>query len=175
MAKTPFTKLKCQVNKDIIPVQIGDETIGVKQYLPLQEKLALMERVIEQAHNENYDYANPVLMDVITDLEIVYAYTDISFTDKQKEDVPKTYDALRSSGVLTTIFDNIPREETSEIITGIYKTSKGIYEYRNSVKGILEHIKNNYDEFNFDTTEIIEKLGDAQNLEFVKDLLTKIG
>ena len=141
MAKTPFTKLKCQVNKDIVPVQIGDETIGVKQYLPLQEKLALMERVIEQAHNENYDYANPVLMDVITDLEIVYAYTDISFTDKQKEDIPKTYDALRSSGVLTTIFDNIPREETSEIITGIYKTSKGIYEYRNSIKGILEHIK----------------------------------
>lgn len=175
MAKTPFTKLKCQVNKDIIPVQIGDETIAVKQYLPLQEKLALMERVIEQAHNENYDYANPVLMDVITDLEIVYAYTDISFTDKQKEDIPKTYDALRSSGVLTIIFDNIPREETSEIVTGIYKTSKGIYEYRNSVKGILEHIKNNYDEFNFDTTEIIEKLGDAQNFEFVKDLLTKIG
>ena len=175
MAKTPFTKLKCQVNKDAIPVQIGDETIAVKQYLPLQEKLALMERVIEQAHNENYDYANPVLMDVIADLEIVYAYTDISFTDKQKEDIPKTYDALRSSGALTTIFDNIPREETSEIVTGIYKTSKGIYEYRNSVKGILEHIKNNYDNLNFNVNEITEKLGDAQNLEFVKDLLTKIG
>ena len=174
MAKTPFTKLKCQVNKNAIPVQIGDETIAVKQYLPLQEKLALIERVLMQSHNENYDYANPVLMEAITDLEIVYAYTDISFTDKQKEDIPKTYDALRSSGILTTIFDNIPREETSATITGIYRTSKAIYEYRNSVKGILEHIKNNYDEFNFDTTEIVEKLGDAQNLEFVKDLLTKI-
>ena len=169
MAKTSFTKLKCQVNKNIVPVQIGDETIGVKQYLPLQEKLALMERVIEQAHNENYDYANPVLMDVITDLEIVYAYTD-----KQKEDIPKTYDALRSSGVLTTIFDNIPREETSEIVTGIYKTSKAIYEYRNSVKGILEHIAQQKEDLELDIDEISKKLGDSQDLGFVKDLLTKL-
>lgn len=175
MAKTPFTKLKCQVNKDIIPVQIGDETIAVKQYLPLQEKLALMERVIEQAHNENYDYANPMLMNAIRDLELVYAYTDISFTEKQKEDIPKLYDSLKSSGILDMILDAIPKGENYSISEGIYKTSKAIYEYRNSVKGILEHIKNNYDDLNFNVNEITEKLGDAQNLEFVKDLLTKIG
>ena len=175
MAKTSFTKLKCTVNKNAVPLQIGEETISIKQYLPLQEKLALIERILVQAHAENYDYANPVLMEAFYEIEMVYAYSDISFTDKQKEDFLKTYDALKGSGVLQSIMDIIPEEEKSIISAGVYATSDSVYRYRNSVKGILEHIKDNYDELNIDASEIVEKLGDAKNFEFVKDMLTKIG
>lgn len=175
MAKTSFTKLKCAIDKTEKPVQIGEETIAIKNYLPLQEKLALIERVIVEAHSENYDYANPMLMNAIRDLELVYAYTDISFTEKQKEDIPKLYDMLKSSGVLTMILDAIPDEEIYSIKKGIVETSEAIYAYRNSVKGILEHIKNSQEDLSFNINELTEKLGDVQNLEFVKDLLTKIG
>ena len=51
MAKTAYSKLKLKVNEEIVPVQIGEVTIGVKKYLPVQEKLTLIGRVIELSHD----------------------------------------------------------------------------------------------------------------------------
>jgi hypothetical protein len=111
MAKVPFTKLKCRVNDNEIPVQMGEETIAVKQYLPIQEKLGLIGRVVMFAHEQDYNYSNPVKIGVYRDLEIVFTYTNISFTDKQKEDLPKLYDTLLSSGLLDIVLAAIPDEE----------------------------------------------------------------
>ena len=61
MAKVPFSKLKCKINEEIKQVKLNDEiTIEVKQYLPIQEKLALIGRVIELAHMQDENYSNPV-------------------------------------------------------------------------------------------------------------------
>ena len=66
MAKVAFSKLKCKINETEVPVQIGEEIVMVKQYLPIQDKLALIGRVIERAHEEDYNFSNPVKADVIT-------------------------------------------------------------------------------------------------------------
>ena len=108
MARIPFTKLKCKINTDEIPVQIGEETIAVKQYLPIQEKLELIGKVVMQAHEQDENYSNPVKAGVYRDLEVIFAYTNISFTDKQKEDLPKLYDMLYSSGIISEVIKNIP-------------------------------------------------------------------
>jgi hypothetical protein len=47
MAKISFNKLGLKININEIPVQIGEETIAVKQYLPIEEKLQLISRVLE--------------------------------------------------------------------------------------------------------------------------------
>ena len=50
MAKVSFTKLKCKIDDSVKQVELNDEiSIEVKQYLPVQEKLALIGRVIMQA------------------------------------------------------------------------------------------------------------------------------
>ena len=94
MAKVSFTKLKCKVETSITHIEWEGETIEVKQYLPIQEKLALIGRVIMQAHEQDENYSNPVKVDVFRGLEMIFAYTNISFTDKQKEDLPKLYDMI---------------------------------------------------------------------------------
>ena len=91
MAKVSFTKLGLSKNQSINNVAWNDCIIEVKQYLPINEKLNLISNVINFAHDEN-NYSNPVKVDVYTALEIMYAYTNINFTDKQKEDVTKLYD-----------------------------------------------------------------------------------
>lgn len=105
MAKVPFTKLKCKINEDSIPLQIGEETISVNQYLPIQEKLELIGKVVMLAHEQDANYSNPVKANVYRDLEVVFAYTNLSFTEKQKEDLPKLYDALKSTGVIDSIIN----------------------------------------------------------------------
>ena len=175
MAKVPFTKLKCKINTDEIPVQIGEETISVKQYLPIQEKLELIGNVIMAAHEQDENYSNPVKAGVYRDLEVIFAYTNISFTDKQKEDLPKLYDMLYSSGIITEVLKTIPEDEYMEIVFGVKDSIEAIYKYQNSALGILDTIKADYSNLEYDANTIKESLGNPENLSLLKDVLTKLG
>ena len=175
MAKIPFTKLKCKINTNEIPVQIGEETIAVKQYLPIQEKLELIGNVVMAAHEQDENYSNPVKAGVYRDLEVIFAYTNISFTDKQKEDLPKLYDMLYSSGIIDEVLKNIPENEYMEIVFGVRDSIEAIYKYQNSALGILDTIKSDYSNLEYDANAIKESLGNPENLSLLKDVLTKLG
>lgn len=175
MAKVPFTKLKCKINDNEVSVQIGEETIAVKQYLPIQDKLGLISRVVEFAHEQDYNYSNPVKIGVYRDLEVVFTYTNISFTDKQKEDLPKLYDMLYSSGIIKTIINNIPEDEYMEIVCGIEDSVEAIYQYQNSALGILDGIKNNYNEASFDVEKLQEAVKNISNTPLVKEIMPLLG
>lgn len=174
MAKISFTKLGAKINQDINYVDFNEQTIEVKQYLPIEDKLNLISNVINLSADEN-NFANPVKINVFTTLEILYAYTNINFTAKQKEDPTKLYDMIISSGLGAKIIRAIPETEYEEIICGITESADAIYSYRNSVLGIMESIATDYKNMNFDAEEIQQKLGDPNNLAFLKEVLTKLG
>ena len=171
MARIPFTKLKCKINTNEIPVQIGEETIAVKQYLPIQDKLELIGKVVMAAHEQDENYSNPVKAGVYRDLEVIFAYTNISFTDKQKEDLPKLYDMLYSSGIIDEVLKNIPENEYTEIVLGVKDSIEAIYKYQNSVLGILDNIKSNYNQTEFDVEALQKALADLGNSPIVKEIL----
>ena len=175
MARIPFTKLKCKINMDEIPVQIGDETIAVKQYLPIQEKLGLIGRVIELAHMQDENYSNPVKAAAFRDLEVVFAYTNIAFTDKQKEEPAKLYDLLYSTGVMDTIINNIPEDEYMSIVVGIEDSIEAIYKYQNSVLGILDGIKKGYNETEFNIEEMQEAVKELANSPVLSKVISYLG
>lgn len=175
MAKVPFSKLKCKIDDSIKEVQLNDEiTIEVKQYLPIQEKLALIGRVIVQAHEQDENYSNPVKVDVFRELEMIFAYTNISFTDKQKEDLPKLYDMIYCSGLLKAIKDAIPSDEISDIVFGIEDSIDAVYKYQNSVLGILDTIKTDYSEMDLSLENLTSKLSNPDELKLVKDIMEKL-
>lgn len=173
--KTAYTKLKCTINKDEVPVQIGENIIAVKQYLSINEKLALIGRVINQSHEEDYNYSNPVKVNVYTLMEIIFAYTDISFTDKQKEDIAKLYDQMASSGVVATIIKAIPEEELTIIKNGVKDTIDSVYKYQNSILGLLDTMKTDYSDLDFNAQAIADKIANNENLEFLKEVMSKMG
>ena len=174
MAKVSFTKLGLKVNQEFKTFNFNEQVIEVKQYLPVNEKLALISNVINQSIDEN-NFNNPLQVKVFTLLEIVYNYTNINFTDKQKEDSAKLFDMLYSSGFIAEVLDNIPNKEYDEIIEYTNKSIKAYYDYKNSVMGILENISADYSNLNLDATEIQKKLGDPENMALLKDVLTKLG
>lgn len=174
MAKISFTKLGLKVNQDIKNITFNEQTIEVKQYLPVNDKLELISRVINASADEN-NFANPVKISVFTSLEIIYAYTNINFTDKQKEDITKLYDMLMSSGLIAEVVKAIPEAEYQEIVCGIADSIEAVYNYRNSVMGILENISTDYSALNLDAAAIQKQIADPDNMAFLKDVLTKLG
>ena len=174
MAKVSFTKLGLKTNQEIKTFNFNEQIIEVKQYLPVNEKLALISNIINQSIDKN-NFNNPLQVKVFTLLEIVYNYTNINFTDKQKEDSAKLFDMLYSSGFIAEVLDNIPNKEYDEIIEYTDKSIRAYYDYKNSVMGILENISADYSNLNLDATEIQKKIGDPENMALLKDVLTKLG
>ena len=174
MAKIGFTKLSLKRKNEVKTITINNNQIEIKQYLPVNEKLDLIARVINGAHDQN-NFPNPIKIEVIGTLEMIMAYTNISFTEKQKEDIPKLYDLLEENGVIKDIISQIPEDEYNFIIDGINKTVDEVYTYNNSVLGILEAVSKDYSNLDFDATQIQKKMADPENLKLVRDVLTKLG
>lgn len=179
MAKVPFSKLQASVNgsdcKNFYYNKAGEEVYyEVKQYLPFAEKLELVSRVINQSVDDNGFY-NPMRVKLYMTLEVVYAYTNLSFTEKMKEDPFKLYDILVSTGIFKEIIDVIRENDWKEIQENVWSTIKNIYDYRNSVMGILESVKEDYNAVNFDMGELQEKLSDTENLALLKDVIARLG
>lgn len=174
MAKIGFTKLSLKRKNEVKTITINNNQIEIKQYLPVNEKLDLIARVINGAHDQN-NFPNPIKIEVIGTLEMIMAYTNISFTEKQKEDIPKLYDLLEENGVIKDIISQIPEDEYNFIIDGINKTVDAVYTYNNSILGILEAVSKDYSNLDFDATQIQKKMADPENLKLVKDVLTKLG
>lgn len=179
MAKVPFSKLQAKVDggatQNFYYNLAGEEIhYEVKHYLPFKEKLELVSNIINQSIDDNGFY-NPMRVKLYMVLEIVYAYTNLSFTDKMKEDPFKLYDILVSTGIFTDVIEVIREKDWKEIQENVWATIENIYKYRNSVMGILDTITTDYSNLNLDASEIQKKLADPDNMALLRDVLSKLG
>lgn len=175
MAKVPFTKLGLTVNQDIKTINWNDQVIEVRQYLTAAETLELVQTVVEAAVNESVNFINPLNVDLMIELAIVNHFTNITFTDKQRENAPKTYDALQSSGLLDQIKENMSKNSYEEIVAYVYDILEAYYKYRNSMLGMMEAMQNDYSVLDTQATEIQSKLANPENMALLKDVMSKLG
>lgn len=174
MAKVPFSKLNLKKIDKVQVVTINGLEIEVKQYLPVAEKLELIANVLNNSADDN-NFANPVKTYVLSHLEIIYAYTNLSFTDKQKEDPAKLYDILDTNGIIDSIILAIPPSEYDNLIEDITSTINAYYKYKNSALGILEAATTDYKNLDLEASDIQKKIADPDNLTLLKDVITRLG
>lgn len=174
MAKPTFAKLKLKTDTSIKTINFNDIEIEVKQYLPIDEIISLIENIINNSATELKFY-NPALVHLFYVLEVIYNYTNISFTDKQKEEPTKLYDTIVSSGLWNAIEEAIPEDELDFICEALDDTINSIYKYQNSVMGILDTISKDYSNLNLEASDIQQKLADPENLALLKDIMGKLG
>lgn len=176
MAKFPYTKLNAKINQEIVTIAVEgiENVIEVRQYLPIDEKLGLIGRVIELAHDGN-NFSNPLKLKVYYTLEMISEYTNIVFTEKQKENPTKLYDSLVSSGWVTRIFNCIPMEEQDVVHTGLMDTIENYYKYRNSLLGVIENVSADYSDLNLDIEKLGTDLANSENIELLKNIMSKLG
>lgn len=173
MSRVPFSKLNLKKIDKVQVVTINGLEIEVKQYLPVAEKLELIANVLNNSADDN-NFANPVKTYVLSHLEIIYAYTNLSFTDKQKEDPAKLYDILETNGIIDSIILALPPSEYDNLIEDITSTIDAYYKYKNSALGILEAATTDYKNLDLEASDIQKKIADPDNLTLLKDVITKL-
>ena len=108
-----------------------DADIEVKEYLPIEKKMEMITDILNSCADDNYRFYNPGYLEMQTVLNIIFYYTNLTFTAKQKENLPKIYDSVISSGFYNEVISLIPEEEVSFIKEIIKKSIKSIYKYNN--------------------------------------------
>jgi trans-aconitate methyltransferase len=80
-------------------------------------------------------------------LHIVYLYTNLVFTDKQKENEPKLYDALKSNGFIDAVLEVMDEAEYNELFAWIEEIRNDSLKYKTSaaalLKGVIEDLPKN--------------------------------
>lgn len=174
MAKVSLSAIAPIKKIDPIIIKIADQDIEVVQYLPTQEKLALVERVLSWTIDDT-NYLNPVRMEVFTILEVIKTYTNISITEKMMENAPKTYDTLVMNKIIDMIIAAIPEEEYDAVFDAVEDCAEHIISYLNSIQGVLKTITDNYDATKYNVDEMMKTLDQPEKIGLVKDVLDKIG
>ena len=175
MAKLSFTKLNKIKSLPAVEIFIDDQKILVEQYLSLEDKVNLISSVIEQSGNGEEGFFNIVKLEAYYIIEMIRAYTNISFTEKQLEDTTKLYDAIRLNDVWAAVADAIPGAEREYVWSNILALAREITTYNNSVLGVLKAISNDRDNLNFDVEEIMKNLNDPEALKLLKGMVDMTG
>ena len=139
MTKESFAsmKLKVDTNVNTFDFEYNGATysIDVLKYLPISEKNDLIEVALQKAEqNGNY---NDVALEMYFNLNLIYLYTNISFTDKQKEDESELYDKLQCSGLIDAVITNMDQDEYSQLLEYLEKTKENRLVYGNSAAAVL--------------------------------------
>ena len=140
MAKVSYANLKLKPINTTSAFEFGGQQVEVLNYLPIEDKYDFVMITLQKAEEDGV--YNPILLDLYFHLHLVYMYTNLSFTDKQRENEIKIYDMLKSNNFIDEMLGYIPEEEYNELQCYIEKYVKDNLKYKNTAGSVLQSVIN---------------------------------
>ena len=180
MANITLESLGIEVNQEVKHITFNNCDIEVVKYLPIQKRLKLISEVLSNALSEDTEgFYNPIKLTVFTAIAAVEAYTDIEFTEEEKEEIPYIYDLLESSGLLKVIIEEgIGEMEYNDLLIQVETCMRSITTFNNSFYGVIKNIGSNKDILNFDVEKIqtlLREVKDPESLKLLKEIAPLLG
>ena len=138
MNKVTYASLKLKINNEVKTFKYGDNTIEVLQYLPIEDKYSLINIALQSAKEGNI--YNQVKLEAYFSLYVVMMYTNITFTDKQREDLLKLYDCLESNGIINSVVENMADGEYDLLYQYLTDTMEDSLKYNNTIAGVINNL-----------------------------------
>ena len=141
MNKISYTNLKLKINTEVNTFDFNGNQIEVLKYLPLEDKYDLINLTLQSAKEEAI--YNPVKLEAYFHLYILMMYTNINFTEKQKEDKIKLYDILKSNGLIDKVLANMEEDEYNFLCESLNQQERDILDYQNTLAGVISNVIKN--------------------------------
>lgn len=136
--KVSYANMKLKVNTSVKTFDFHGQKIEVLQYLPSRDKYDLL-MVTLQKSLEHGAY-NEFKLNLYFELNLVYMYTNISFTEKQREDEFKLYDNLKSNGFYELFFEAMNENEYNELFMQLEAIKEASFEHRMSAGAVINSL-----------------------------------
>lgn len=138
MAKVSYANLKLKTDTSVREFDFNGTKIEVLNYLPAEDKYDLVMVTLQKAEQDGA--YNQMLLDMYFHLHLVYMYTNLSFTEKQKENEFKLYDTLESNGFIEAFLEAMPEDEYHDLFRYIEDNMDMTLCYRNTAAAVLQSI-----------------------------------
>lgn len=142
MKKVSYANMKVKIEEEVKTFIFNDTEIEVLQYLPISDKKDLIEVTIQQSISDGI--FNVALFEQHYKLNLIYLYSNINFTDKQRENEDKLYDTLRVSGFIAEFMQNMNQDELELLKEYIFDYKEEFVKFSNSAIGAARTIFNNF-------------------------------
>lgn len=137
-----YSDLGLTTSNEIKPIKFKNGfVINVKQYLPISEKLSLIDISLQNSIHAD-GYYDPMVLDFVFNTYVVFCYTDLEFTEEEKSEIGKIYDELLSSGLLNKILEAIPKAEYDELYNYLIEKQTAAVQYKGSLADAITTFMN---------------------------------
>ena len=136
MANVSFNNLKLSANKEVKIAEFNNTKIEVLQYLPIEDKNDLIQITMQKSFMDGY--FNEILLDAYFHLNIIYLYTNLNITEKQREDELKLYDKIYSSGLMAAVLEQLPEDEYKYLYDVLQEQVDNFLKYKNSAAAVVQ-------------------------------------
>lgn len=133
-----YKDLNLKAVKDSSFVTVNDKEIEVLHYLPIADKIDLIQIALQKAM-ENGIY-NEMKLEVYFNLNLIYMYTNLEFEVDDLEDEFKLYDELESNNVFLSVISAIPQEEYDALLNFLTLTKKNYEKNKRSAAALLQSV-----------------------------------
>lgn len=172
MNKVSYASLKLKVNIDVNTFDFNGATIEVLKYLPVQDKYDLITIALQKA--EQNGIYNELKLDMYFHLYLVYLYTNLSFTEKQKEDECKIFDCLTSNGFIEAFLGVMEETEYSELWDMMNIMKDSMLVFKNSAGAVIQSFVNDLPTKAESVAAIVDSF-DPQKYKNVIDFAKAVG
>lgn len=129
-------KLKTKNEKTILKLNNGQYEIEVLQYLPILDKIDLIDVALQKAE-EGLGY-NELKLEMYFNLNIVYLYSNLDFTAEEVENEEQLYDELESNGIILDIIGAMNDDEYNFLVDHLEIIKENKMKFKNSVAGVAQ-------------------------------------
>lgn len=136
--KVSYANMKLKTNTTVNTFEFCGQKIEVLKYLPASDKYDLLMITLQKSLEGNI--YNEFKLNLFFELNLVYMYTNISFTEKQREDEFKLYDTLRSNGFFELFYEALDDKEYEELFDQIAELKATMEKSKSSVAGVIANI-----------------------------------
>lgn len=139
--KVSYANMKLKTKNSVKTFDFCGQKIEVLKYLPAQDKYDLLMVTLQKSLEGNI--YNDFKLDLFFELNLVYMYTNITFTEKQREDEFKLYDSLKSNGFFELFYNVLDETEYNELFGQLTLLREASEKSHMSIAGILGELTEN--------------------------------
>ena len=123
-------------NKNVIKTfKWGDKDIEILGYLPVEDTYDVVMITLQKSFENGY--YNLIKRDMFFHLNLIYAYTNIVFSEEDRADEAGLFDKLVSSGFMEEFLKNFDEKIYSDLADHIETIAQADIEYRKSFSSVV--------------------------------------
>lgn len=170
--------MKDDLGKKVLPNNYKDITIStdkvirVRQYLPIDDKIELINYVVDNSLDNTTGCFSPIRTNVFFSIGVLRQYCGINFGD---ENVSSIYDLLEESGIIDIVMEAIPQDEMKYMEDLLNATTADISRYNNSAAGIIRSMSGDADSLGTSLDDILQKIKNREGLEVLSEIKNVVG